>query len=158
EGRGQRAGDRGQGTEGRGQRTQDGFPDDAARTGVWRMPVRNFRDLIAWQRGVDLAIEVYRVTKFFPREETYGLSSQLRRAAVSVSSNIAEGHSRRTPRDFLQFLAVARGSLAEVETQITIAARLSYIEAADGAKLTDSITELYRILNGLISSIRKRVS
>jgi four helix bundle protein len=120
------------------------------------MAVQNFRDLIAWQRAVDLALEVYRITKTFPREEIYGLTSQLRRAAVSIPSNIAEGQGRRTSRDFLHFLAIARGSLAEIETQLFIAARLGYVGNADEVALNARIVELHRILNGLINSLQKR--
>jgi four helix bundle protein len=118
--------------------------------------VQNFRDLVAWQRAVDLALEIYRVTKFFPREEIYGLTSQLRRAVVSISSNVAEGQSRRTSRDFLHFLGIARGSLAEVETQLVIASRLGYVTPVDEKLLNDRITELHRILSGLIASLERR--
>jgi four helix bundle protein len=118
--------------------------------------VQNFRDLVAWQRAVDLALEIYRVTKFFPREEIYGLTSQLRRAVVSILSNVAEGQSRRTSRDFLHFLGIARGSLAEVETQLVIASRLGYVTPVDEKLLNDRITELHRILSGLIASLERR--
>jgi four helix bundle protein len=120
------------------------------------MTVQNFRELIAWQRAVDLVLEVYTATKSFPREEIYGLTSQIRRAVVSISSNIAEGQSRRTSRDFLHFLGIARGSLAEVETQLHIATRLLCVSSEDGKRLNDRILELHRILSGLIASLERR--
>lgn len=120
------------------------------------MAVRNFRELVAWQQSVELALEVYRVTKRFPREEVYGLTSQLRRAAVSISSNIAEGQSRRSTRDFLHFLGIARGSLAEVETQLHIAAKLSYIESSAEKSLNEQVLELHRVLSGPIASLERR--
>jgi four helix bundle protein len=88
--------------------------------------IRDFRDLIIWQRAMALAKEVYRITKSFPREEKFGLTSQLRRAALSVPSNIAEGHARQG-REFYNFLSIARGSLAEVETQLLFAVEVGYL-------------------------------
>lgn len=90
------------------------------------MKVESHRDLIVWQRAVDLAVLVYQLTLAFPREEMYGLSAQLRRAGVSVASNIAEGYGRRTTSDYLHFLGMARGSNLELQTQLTIAGRLSF--------------------------------
>src|SRR6266850_1089288 len=91
------------------------------------MKVRNYQELIVWQKAMDLVVEVYTISKTFPREEIYGLTSQLRRAAVSVPSNIAEGQGRRTTADFLRHLSISYGSLREVETQILIAQRLKYL-------------------------------
>src|ERR1700760_3862236 len=88
-----------------------------------------YNDLVAWQKAMTFVTEIYRVTRSFPKEETYGLVSQLRRAAVSVPSNIAEGQARYYPREFLLFLSHARGSLVEVETQLMISANLGYIAA-----------------------------
>ncbi len=85
-----------------------------------------FHDLMVWQRSMDLSISVYRLTETFPRSETYGLSSQMRRAAVSVPSNIAEGAARSTRKDFRHFVIMARGSLAELQTQLILAGRLGY--------------------------------
>lgn len=87
------------------------------------------RDLVAWQKAMELVLEVYRITGSFPKHELYGLVSQLRRAAVSIASNIAEGYGRNSPKELHQFLGMSRGSLAEVETQIEIATRLGYIRA-----------------------------
>src|SRR5580704_883837 len=89
--------------------------------------VRSYRDLIVWQKSLELAEAVYTATKSFPKEEIYGLTSQMRRAAVSVASNIAEGHSRQTRGEFLQFLGMSRGSLAELQTQAILAARLDLL-------------------------------
>ena len=91
------------------------------------MIVRSYRDLIAWQKSLDLVTEVYRCTQSFPREETYGLTAQLRRAAVSVPSNIAEGHARLTSGEFRQFLGYALGSVAEIETQILVRISLTHM-------------------------------
>jgi four helix bundle protein len=89
--------------------------------------VKNYKDIVVWQKAIELVIEIYRVTAHFPREEMYGLTSQLRRAAVSIPSNIAEGQGRATKGEFIQFLGHARGSLCEVDTQILIARRLGFL-------------------------------
>jgi four helix bundle protein len=115
--------------------------------------VRTFRELVVWQKALDLVKEIYRVTQEFPKEEIFGLTSQLRRAAVSVPSNIAEGQGRLTEKEFRQFLGNARGSLAEVETQIIIANDLDFINDQDFKNLSAMITEVGRVLNGLISSV-----
>ena len=113
--------------------------------------MRGHRDLVAWQKAMDLAKEIYRVTRGFPREELYGLTSQLRRAAVSVPSNLAEGYSRNSRNEFHQFVGHARGSLAEVETQIEIAKDLGYVNANAAHDLLLMIGELGRMLTGLRS-------
>jgi len=113
----------------------------------------HFKDLIAWQKSIDLVMDVYATTKEFPKEELYGLTSQLRRAAVSVPSNIAEGQERHSQKDFRHFLRHAKGSLAEVETQIVVARKLGYGSDAPLASLEKRIGEVGRILSGLISSI-----
>jgi len=118
--------------------------------------LKHYQQLIAWQKAIALVTEVYSATKSFPRDEIYGLTSQIRRAAVSVPSNIAEGQGRATRGEFVQFLGYARGSLCEVETQIVIAANLHYIAPDIRERLSDRITELGRILNGLIASLEKR--
>jgi four helix bundle protein len=113
--------------------------------------VRHFKDLIVWQKSMAFVVNVYRVTRDFPKEEIYGLTSQIRRAAVSIPSNIAEGQARRTTGEFLQFLGHARGSLAEVETQLLISKELGYL--ADPQTLITQLSEISRILAGLISSL-----
>lgn len=117
------------------------------------MKVRNYQDLIVWQRAMDLVEEVYRATKDFPREELYALTSQLRRAAVSIPSNIAEGQGRRTTADFLRHLSIAYGSLREVETQVLIARRLRYIAQAKLDGVMNRASEVGRLLNGLMASL-----
>jgi four helix bundle protein len=112
------------------------------------------KDLIAWRKAMDLVTEVYRVTRAFPRDELYGLTNQLRRAAVSVPSNIAEGQARFSQKEFHHFLSHARGSLVEIETQLMIAQNLEYIGTQDLASLLDKAAELGKILNGLIASIK----
>ena len=111
----------------------------------------NYRDLIAWQKVKTLALNVYRCTRKFPKDEIYGLSSQMRRAAVSVPSNIAEGKGRYSQKEFVQFLYHARGSLLELETQLSIARDLEYIDLPVFETLESETEELGRILNGLIN-------
>ncbi|MBZ5614494.1 MAG: four helix bundle protein [Acidobacteriia bacterium] len=111
----------------------------------------SYRDLIAWQKAKSVALDVYRCTRRFPRDEVYGLSSQMRRAAVSVPSNIAEGKGRYSRKEFVQFLYHARGSLLELQTQLSIARDLDYIDFAAFKSLESQTEELGRILNGLIT-------
>lgn len=118
--------------------------------------VTTYKDLIAWRKGISLVTTIYSATIAFPSFEMYGLTSQLRRASVSIASNIAEGHGRATAGEFAQFLCQARGSLYELETQILIARNLSYISSEDEQNLLTRAAELGRILNGLIASIRRR--
>src|ERR1700679_1889685 len=118
--------------------------------------VQSYRDVIVWQKAMDLVIGIYRCTDNFPRNETYGLTSQLRRAAVSIPSNIAEGHDRLSRGEFRQFLGYARGSLVEIETQIIIARSLGYLDVAQSSKILERTTEVGKILNGLINSIAHR--
>jgi len=117
------------------------------------MAVRSYKDLIAWQKAMDLVELVYRHSSNFPKEEQYGLTSQLRRAVVSVPSNIAEGQGRSTTADFLRFLTIARGSLFESETQIMISERLNYLTNQQSSELADLIAETGRLINGLINSL-----
>ena len=118
------------------------------------MAVQSYRDLIAWQKAMDLAAEVYRITKSFPHDELYGITSQLRRASVSIPAKIAEGQGRQTTGEFQQFLGHARGSLLETETHILLAIRLGYIVEAAGEGLLSQTAELGKILNGLMASLR----
>jgi len=119
---------------------------------------RSYRELIAWQKAMKFVAEIYTVTQRFPSEERYGITSQLRRAAVSVPSNIAEGQARFSQKEFHHFLSQARGSLAEIETQLLIATDLKYIQPAKGEALLVLADELGRILNGLIASIKIRAA
>jgi four helix bundle protein len=124
--------------------------------GACPVQLKHYQQLIAWQKAIALVTEIYSATKSFPRDEIYGLTSQVRRAAVSVASNIAEGQGRATRGEFVQFLCHARGSLYEVETQVVIAANLHYLAPDRINMLSDRITELGRILNGLIASLQKK--
>ncbi len=118
-----------------------------------RRPVNSYKNLIVWQKAVELVTAVYEITRSFPPSELYGLMSQLRRAAVSIPSNIAEGQGRATKGEFLQFLCHARGSIFEVETQLVIAAKLGYISNETEERLNSKTTEVARILNGLLTSL-----
>ena len=116
------------------------------------MPSQNYRDLIVWQKAMDLVELVYRTSRCFPKDELYALTNQIRRAAVSIPSNIAEGQGRGGDPELLRFLRIAHGSLRELETQILIAQRLGYISVTDSAKSTEMAAEVGRLLNGLIRS------
>jgi len=119
------------------------------------MKVRNYRNLIVWQRAMDLVEDVYKISSDFPREEQYGLTSQIRRAAVSVPSNIAEGQGRRTTTDFVRHLYIAYGSLREVETQTLIAQRLNYSVDTKFQIVMNRTGEVGRLLNGLMAALEK---
>ena len=116
--------------------------------------IQTHRNLEVWSKSVDLCIQVYRLTQSLPSEERFGLSSQLRRAAVSVASNIAEGAARGTSRDFLRFLRIARGSLVELETQLEIARRCRLCDPTSG--MDDQIRTVGQLLSGLIRSLSKK--
>ena len=116
-------------------------------------PSRSYRDLIVWQKAIDLVAEVYKVTDGFPDREKYALSSQMRRAAVSIPSNIAEGRSRSTRKDFVNFLHTALGSGTELETQLIIAERLTYIQSADFERTTALLSEICRMLHAIIKKL-----
>ncbi len=118
--------------------------------------IQSYRDLVVWKKSVALVLSAYRCTQAFPKSETYGLTSQLRRAAVSVPSNIAEGQARLSTGGFKQVLGNARGSLAEVETQILIARELGYMDQNQGHCLLGDAAEVGRILNGLLASLSSR--
>lgn len=115
----------------------------------------NFRELIVWQKSVSFVTEIYKLTEDFPKNEIFGLTSQIRRAAVSVPSNISEGHSRRSSLDYLQFLKISRGSLAELETQLLISKNLRYVSEENYVNFDEKIIELSKMLNALITSISK---
>jgi len=123
--------------------------------GMRKEGVRGFRDLVVWQRGIELAEEVYQVTRRLPREEMFGLTQQLRRAAVSVPSNIAEGHSRQSTGDYRHHLQMARGSAAEIQTQLLLAERLDLLPPGTNTKAMDLAEECTRMLATLIKKLRK---
>jgi len=120
------------------------------------MTVKRYNDLIAWQKVMDLVEQIYMITRSFPKEELYGLTSQLRRAAVSIPSNIAEGHCRNGRREFVHHLSIALGSLGEVETQVIVAQRLGYL--ADSSSTLELASETGRILVGLMHSLERHVA
>lgn len=112
-----------------------------------------FRNLIAWQKAYAFALEIYKATKGFPKDELYGLTSQIRRAAVSISANIAEGYERQHRKEYIQFLTIAKGSLGEVETYLMFARNLGYIRENEYAMLEEMRRETGRLLRGLIKSL-----
>ncbi|HBV01760.1 MAG TPA: hypothetical protein DEF00_05280 [Candidatus Taylorbacteria bacterium] len=114
---------------------------------------KSYKDLIVWQKGVELSVLVYELTEKFPNEERYALTSQMRRAAVSIPSNIAEGRCRSTKKDFCQFLHIALGSAAELETQIEIAKRISKTSNISYTTIEALLTEVMKMLNALISKL-----
>ena len=118
------------------------------------MAGKSFRDLETWQRAVDLVEEIYLETKSFPKDEIYGLTGQMRRAALSIPSNIAEGQGRDSPKEFLRFLSIAYGSLCETQTQLLIACRLGYLDEPAHRRLTENSERVGRLMNGLVKSLR----
>lgn len=119
--------------------------------------VRSFRDLRVWQSAMDLVVKVYELTRTFPRSETYGLSSQLQRAAVSIPANIAEGHARRNLGEYLHFLSIARGSLAEVQTYLELVPRLAYARIEHIEPLVELSASVSRQLVALRDSLSRQV-
>ena len=117
---------------------------------------RSYKDLVVWQKAMELVTAVYRATTSFPKDELFGSTSQLRRAAVSIPSNIAEGQGRLSEKEFRFFLGQARGSLMEVETQLQIAENLGYLEKQVTETLFRMCAEVGRILNGLLASVSKK--
>jgi four helix bundle protein len=117
------------------------------------MRVRSYQDLLAWQKSRALVTDIYRHTQAFPASELYGLTSQLRRAAVSIPSNIAEGQGRLSPGEFKQFIGHAKGSAFEVETQILIAHDLGYLNPQTTEQLIGKVQEIGRMLSGLLASL-----
>ena len=115
--------------------------------------IKSHRDLIVWQKAMDLVVMVYQESKGFPKEETYGLTSQIRRAAVSVPANIAEGQGRRLTGEFLQFLGNARGSLLELDTHFELSLRLGFVDKENHAGVRRHIQEVGRLINGLMRSL-----
>ena len=114
------------------------------------------KKLNLWSDAVDLAQQIYKVTERFPSNEQFGLTSQVRRAAVSIPSNIAEGAARQTKKEFLKFLHIAKGSLSELDTQLEIARRLEYLDQARWEALDERLERIDRMLSGLVRSLRRR--
>ena len=120
--------------------------------------MRDYKNIKAYQFADDLALEVYTATKDFPKEELYGLTLQLRRAAVSIAANIAEGASRQHKKDYLQFLYIARGSIAETEYLLHLSARLNYLNSSEFGKIDNLRQETAKTLFGLIGSVEEETN
>ncbi len=127
-----------------------------SRVGEKTMNIKSYKDLTVWQKAMQLVVDCYRMTSQFPRNEEFGLQSQMRRAAVSIPSNIAEGNVRRSSAEYCRFLCIALGSTAELETQTELARRLGFIAESDAGQLVDACQEVGRMLNGLRGSIDNR--
>jgi four helix bundle protein len=121
---------------------------------VQTKPVRGYRDLIVWQRAMELCVALYHLTQRFPREEIYGLTNQMRRASVSIASNIAEGQGRLTREQYRHFLGIARGSSFEIETQILIAKELGFADAARFEEVEKLSDEVGKMLTGLVKKLQ----
>jgi len=115
--------------------------------------LKNYKELKVWQKSYQLCLEVYRITTEFPKEEKFGLISQIRRAAVSVVSNIAEGYGRKTTTEYIRFLYIAYGSNCELETQILLSGDLGYIDSSRLEELKEGIREVERMLKALVNSL-----
>lgn len=115
--------------------------------------MKDFRELMVWQKGIDIVEAVYQIASSFPKEEMYALSSQIKRSAVSIPSNIAEGFGRKTTSDFIHFLHISRGSLYELQTQLEIAKRINFIKDDVLINMVDVCKEEEKMLNGLIKSL-----
>jgi len=119
------------------------------------MTLKTYRNLDVWQKAMDLVLAIYELTRAFPEDEKYGLSSQIKRSAVSIPANIAEGYARSHRKEYIQHVSIAKGSLAELETHLTIAARLKFVKREDTVETWKLAQEVGRMLNGLIASLRK---
>ena len=120
--------------------------------------LKNYKELKVWQKSFKLCLEIYKMTKNFPNEEKYGLSSQMRRASVSIPSNIAEGYGRKTLPDYVRSLYIAYGSACEIETQILLSGDLYYLKRENQKLLLEKIKEVERILMALIKSLENKIS
>ena len=119
------------------------------------MPSRNYTDLIAWQKAMDLARATYTATSAFPSEERFGITAQMRRAAVSIPANIAEGEGRRTRGEFLNQLSIAHGSVRELETHLRIAITLAYLDGPSGESLLNQAAEVGKLVTGLTNFLKR---
>lgn len=120
--------------------------------------VKNYTDLIVWQKSMDLVVEVYSLTKLLPEEERFGLVSQMRRAAVSIPSNIAEGHTRSSKKDFLRFLSIARGSKSELQTQLLICEKVNLLSRKDTQRSLMLCSEVSKMLTSLVSTLSNGIT
>ena len=120
--------------------------------------VKSYKDLLVWQQSIDLTVNIYALTSSFPKYELFGLASQIQRAVVSVPSNIAEGHARDSTKEYLRFISIALGSLAEVETQLVIANKLLFLNNEILGELLDKTGEIGRMLRGLQKSLKAKLA
>jgi four helix bundle protein len=118
------------------------------------MSTSSYQGLIVWQKAMELTVEIYKVTKKLPKEETYSLCDQMKRSAVSIPSNIAEGHDRGTKKEFIYFLTIARGSKAELETQLLICLKIGYLSELDISAAMSLLKEIGSMLTSLISKLK----
>ena len=118
------------------------------------MPSRNYKDLVVWQKAMELIVETYRLVKFLPQSEIYALSDQMRRAVVSIPSNIAEGQGRDSTREFVHFLSIARGSCFELHTQFSACVLIGYLTEKETTKAVSLIDEIAKMLNALIKKLK----
>jgi four helix bundle protein len=118
--------------------------------------IRTHKDLVVWQKAIDVVVDIYRMTKSFPKEEVYGLVSQMRRAAVSIPANIAEGAARQSRKEFIQFIHIAMGSLAELETHLIISLRLMYDKENHTQEIRLKLDEIRRMLAGLVQHCKSK--
>lgn len=120
--------------------------------------IKSYKDLIIWQKSIDLAVEVYKLSSEFPKEEIYGMTSQIRRAVTSVSLNIAEGYGKNTTKNYINSLYIAQGSLQEVESAIILSVRLNFIKEEDCEKVNSLILEEFKMFNALINSLENKIN
>lgn len=118
--------------------------------------LKTYKDLNVWQKAYQLCLDIYGITAAFPNEEKFAMTSQLRRAAVSIPSNIAEGYGRRTRADYIKFLYIAYGSTCELETQVLLTGDLGYMDGTNSKRLMDNIAEVERMLKGLMNSLEAK--
>jgi len=118
--------------------------------------IESFKDLFVWQKGIEVVNDIYKVTKHFPKEELYGLTSQIRRAAISIPANIAEGWGRGTTKNYIQFLEISRGSLYELDTLNIISNNLGYLNQENSSEIENKIFEIGRMLNALITKLESK--
>jgi four helix bundle protein len=120
--------------------------------------IKSYKDLIIWQKSIDLAVEVYKLSSKFPKEEFYGMTSQIRRAVTSISLNIAEGYGRNTTKNYINSLYIAQGSLQEVESAIILSIRLNFIKEEDCEKVNSLMLEEFKMFNALINSLENKIN
>ena len=120
------------------------------------MKTSDYKELQVWHKAIDLVVEIYKISKLLPKEETYGISDQIRRSAVSIPSNIAEGQSRNSIKEFIQFLSIARGSLAELETQLLICIKVNMLSEDNITEAQNIITEIGKMIKGLMNKLNSQ--